>query len=274
MRIFRSRNKPISRPQMMREFFECFRELRPNLDVIELDNEKVTYKLSADHQGSTTNLHKLFLMVEDLDDQSTPGRKEAYLWFLETVLELAEGEKSPLTPEDRGLIIPQIIVPEKLQLILRDRPPGEVPGREFYETGLFVVYALDYERAIRYVSRQDAEALQLDEEDLYQAALELARLRYPREVFDRFLPDLTVSEPEIWAVDLEDYQNSSVLMLGPEYLEPEREFVAVLPDHQTILWGAPPVGGNWDEWRTLATEYEDPFIASPFLVSSEGIRIM
>jgi hypothetical protein len=257
---------------MVEEAIECLHELESGAVVTHYDEESVTIDL-LEITGKRLHLTETIQHVKNLGRQSRRNRNDIYFAFWAQYFRFL-AEDGPLTVEDRGRILPVLVQPKRLEDLADGTSLGLIPNRPFYETGFLVSYMMRVSDSVKLLRLDDAAQLELDELGLFEIAMGLAANKYPREAFRSLLPNSGDGGGPVRMSECEEYENSMLLMLAPQYLDEHEEYAVILAGYLVMIWGVAPTDNTWNEWREIAKEGDDPFFGRPFRVNSGGVWLM
>jgi hypothetical protein len=178
----------------------------------------------------------------------------------------SEGE-SVFPEANQDSVLPRLVRPEFL-LALSD--VVEIPRRALGDTGLWIVYVLDSEHAVEYVTRATAKKLSLDDDALHACALTNLSRKLPVEAIRQLL-----AEGRKAFIQSEDTFDAARILVIPKYLAEGEEIAAAIPDRDALLIGPVPSDGDWSIFSKLAQTpgSDSVLLDKPVRVTSAGIDL-
>ncbi|HEX8550293.1 MAG TPA: hypothetical protein VF681_01930 [Abditibacteriaceae bacterium] len=216
-------------------------------------------------RGGTTaqlNLNNVYKAVASLRPHTRAARDDVFARFCAPIGSLDTDEK--LTLETHGARILPRLVDVRFLNALPDR--AELPTRALGFTGLYVAYVLDSPHHVAYLTRDQAEELNLDDRALHDLALSNLRARTDWASFEPARQALTVLQNS-------DGHDTARILLIPEWL-PEGETLAAAIVARDILLLAPaPQNEDWATWHSLIEAAGNDAVGDRALkISSHGLE--
>jgi hypothetical protein len=184
----------------------------------------------------------------------------------------AGGKTTPWKTEsrevDRSKILPRLVTAE---FVARANTNNDLPHRPLGETGLFVAYVEDGENSVRFVMGPLVEEACMDEEGLYQLAVENLGQTFNFAALRESQPDLGIT-----TIKCGDSFDAARLLLIPKDLRPGEAVAALVPDRDTLTLTPVPADGNWSPLVELARipASEHLLLDRPLKVTSAGFEVM
>lgn len=187
-----------------------------------------------------------------------------------SILDEAARKPVPLTLEaDSARLWPRIVSDSSHNQLKQRLTPV---SRRIHELGLWVVYAVDSEYSVSFLSEKQLAQLGIDEEQLYAIALKnLAK--------DRFGEIVRAVHGGNKAVNCKsgDSYDAARLLLIPDCLEDGQAIAACIPDRDTLIICPEPK--NEQGWATLAKVAKIPdsdhlIVDRPIRVTRKGFELM
>ena len=211
--------------------------------------------------------------MAELPNGDTPelraGRAEVYDTIVATIRDGATGLESLDAEAERRNVMPRLVTDDALAG-LRSRIAGAgkaLPSLPSGVPGLSIVFVLDREAAVAYLTGDMLAELKLTPDQ----ALEAGRANLAR-TFGREVVRSAVGSRDINVIKSCDSFDAARLLLVPGYLDAGESLVALIPDRDTLVLTAAPADGDWAGLRKLARAAAgDPLWAEPLIVTSEGI---
>lgn len=275
MRFPWQKQKPLVPEQVAAEFVEYLRVEWVEIQVKEFDTEHLELVM-PDGTDAKLFLHKLHGALAAARNPNEKARRQLYAGFAQQML-AADKQIPPLESLDPALmaakVFPRVVAPALFEALQNDMDKAAPPRRPLADSDFQVVYVLDFDDRVAYVMKAQAEALQMDEEQLWQTSMANARTLFPREECRAALSQLNPKKV-VHFLECRDGHAGARLLLLPEYLEEGEEAAAVILENSAFLLAQVPPGNNWNPLRTVARQGGSPHVQQPFLVSRQGIKAM
>lgn len=219
----------------------------------EFPDVRVTAETSAsmqlegrDFDGAQVNLANLFAaLASEPGDDSEERRRGIYQQFFDGALGQIAGLTAPLELDRvRERLLPMLVAQDFVATLSEH---GAVPHRLIAETELSVVYVMDHESAVSYLTEQQREELAISETELYGIALDNLRERMTAEPVRS-----AVDGPNLVAVKTGDAYDATRLLLVQEHLNDGEEVAACVPDRDTLVLAPVPEDADWSGLEKLA----------------------
>ncbi|HZV01651.1 MAG TPA: hypothetical protein VFF73_33380 [Planctomycetota bacterium] len=249
---------------------EVRRELRAVLEregYEVLEEHQDRFKLKKD--GSEGELFLRNIYYACAQARSQEEHAEVFERFLATARATDEMTKGKLTLEEHGPRIMPRLVPGPFFAQLGEKAK-ELPRRRVPELGLDVVYVVDSEHAVVFLTKEHVADLALSDDELHELALENLEKQFPAELVKKALDGTLV------AVKCMDTYDAARLLLVPSILDPGQELAAGIPDRETLFLAPVPKDGNWSGLGRLAKTpgSEHLLIDRPIKVTREGFELV
>ena len=175
------------------------------------------------------------------------------------------GPLSMATDGDR--LMPRLALPSLRAELPQD---ADLPYSAVDSLGLEVLYALDAEDSVRYLTRADLQQLGITQEELHDRAMANLRKTFSGETVKDCLDGR-----KLISIKCMDSYDATRLLLLPAHLGPGDELVAVIPDRDTLVFAAVEPGFDWRTFDELAnTPVSDKaLLAQPLRVTHEGFEL-
>ncbi len=257
------------------EFVAFLRKEWSDLNIAGHDSGHVELTLPGGADGKLY-LHKLHGAIAGLRHNNAKTRRKIYEGFATQMLapdkQIPELEKlSAATMSDK--IYPRITRRDIFDSLGDDLTEAAPPSRAFGDTGFFIVYVLDFDDRVAYIMKAQAEALEMDEEQLFQQSLVNARVLFPREKCRTLMAEFAPKKVAHF-LECPDGHAGARLLVMPEYLEENEELAAIILENSAFLMAQVPPDNNWNSLRELAKRGGSPFVQQPFLVTKNGAKAM
>ena len=266
---------PPSEGEVADEFVKFLWQEWSDLKIAGHDAKHIELSLPGGMDGKLY-LHKLHGAIAGLRRNNAKTRRQIYQNFAAQMLapdkQIPDIESlSAAAMSDK--IYPRITRRDIFDALGDDLEAAAPPSRPFGDTEFDLVYVLDFDDRVAYIMKAQAEALEMDEEELYQQGLCNARLLFSREKCRELM---TQFAPKKVAHFLEcpDGHASARLLVLPEYLEENEELAAVILENSAFLMAQVPSDNNWNPLRELSKQGGSPFVQQPFRVTLDGIAAM
>ena len=268
-------DEPATESEIAAEFVAFLREAWSDLAIASYDAQHVELSLPGGMDGKLY-LHKLHGAIAGLRRNNAKTRRRVYEAFALQMLapdkQIPDIENlSAATMGDK--IYPRISRRDIFDSLGDDLEKAAPPSRTFADTDFFIVYVLDFDDRVAYIMKAQAEALEMDEEQLYQQSLTNARLLFPREKCRELMAEFAPKKVAHF-LECADGHASARLLVLPEYLEENEELAAVILENSAFLMAQVPPDNNWNSLREIAKRGVSPFVQQPFLVTSNGVKAM
>jgi hypothetical protein len=174
----------------------------------------------------------------------------------------------PLSMESHGdRLMPRLAPPDFRAGLPKDADP---PHTAVESLGLEILYVLDAEHSVRYLTEADLEQLGLTGDELHECAMGNLRKTLSGEVVR------SASEArKLVAIKSLDSYDATRLLLLPEHLKPGEELAAVIPDRDTLTFVAVWPDFDWPEFGELAKipVSDKTLLTRPVRVTHEGFEL-
>lgn len=217
----------------------------PDLEVID-ENESFLTVHSEDFDEGQLQLHGLYLAIAELKERTPEARKEAYDRFIGGPVHETKLMTQPLSLDTHGdRIMPRILPADTLDKLQKK---GDTPHTPLNAAELHVVYVVDYEHSVTYLTDGQRKELGLDLQSLHHRALEnLSRKFLPQAVRK------TVEENTLITVRSEDSYDAARLLLVGRHLREGEAVLAAIPDRDSLaLIPVPDDEADLSKLRKLA----------------------
>ncbi len=218
----------------------------------------------------TMFLDKVYAGVAALKPNTPEARRNVFRRFVDAVREHHETAGRALSLRIEGdFILPRLVTRgfvESMARQIKETPPH----RPLSATGLDVVYVLDGEQSVMYLTGKHVSELGLDLEALHARALQNLGKKFPEETLRKILDSKAIN-----VVKSLDSYDAARLLLVPQYLKEGETIAAAVPDRDTLLLAGIPADGNWSGLSKLArVAAGDVLLDRPLRVSSSGIELV
>jgi uncharacterized protein YtpQ (UPF0354 family) len=251
------------RRAVRQEFVAFLSETRPEVQVTAETEDALTLTVEGGH-GGTLYLHKFYLAIASVPG-TAEARREVFVHFADTLLSERAAE-STLSLETHGdRVLPRIVSEAMLSGL-----PSEVARSPVVGTPLQVVYVLDSEKSVAYLTGAHLADLGLDAAAVHERALHNLRQRFPDG------PVRTaVNERSLCVIKSGDSYDAARLLLVPGYLRDGEVLAAGVPDRDTLFLTAPPADGDWSGLQKLARATAGPrLLDRPLRVTRAGFEVV
>jgi len=257
------------RRRIRREFIEVLKETDPTIEILDDSERQLAYRASGIDRG-TIYLGKLYGAIASLKPITPEAKREVYRHFLTSVQEHPAVADQVLSLEKHGdRIMPRVVPPS----FFREVPEGaKMPTTPFGQTGLSVVYVIDSEQSVMYLTSQHTEDLALDSTALHELAL-----RNLEKTFSAAAVRSVIEGNSANSFKMMDSYDATRILLVPKHLQPGEWIAAAIPDRDTLFLAPLPPDGDWGGMRKLAritgpTGYR--LLDRPLKVSHEGVELV
>lgn len=261
------------RKGVRRELVEYLQKHAPDVQIVAVHGDRLELRLEdGAAEGGTFYFARLYQAIASLPggatDENRVAREAVYAGVAKTLR------------DSRGLdaLDPATERPNVLPRLLHDggvsglRQAMEASGQRLPVlpsgvAGLSIVFVLDREAAVAYLTEEMLAKLGLTPEQ----ALELARTNLAGR-FSRDVVRQAVAGGAVNVVKSGDTFDAARLLLVPGYLEAGESLAAIVPDRDTLVLTPPPSDGDWTALRKIAHAADgDPLYAEPIVVTPAGL---
>lgn len=198
----------------------------PDVEVVD-KNEKFLTVRSEDFEEGQLYLQNLYLAIAELKERTRADRNEVYDKFIGGPVRDTKLMAQPLSLDTHGdRIMPRILPAETLDELQKK---GDTPHTPLNVAELHVVYVLDYEHSVAYLTEDQREELGLDLDSLHQRALE--------NLADTFSPEAvreTLEGRSLVTVKSADSYDAARLLLVGRHLGEGQAVLAAIPDRDSL----------------------------------------
>jgi uncharacterized protein YtpQ (UPF0354 family) len=256
------------RRQVRKQFVEFLRATHADIEIRE---EHETHLVTSMNQSENSQLFlgKLYQAIAELRPDTPESRRMVFEHFIGSLLESARDAAGPLDLQTHGArIMPRLLLMSQLAEF-----PDEIgPVHTSLEgIGLEVVYVLDSERSVMYLTEHHLNELGLDRGALHARALENLAQTFPNDLVRKVLEENAL--PLFKALDSYD---AARLLLVPGCLRENEALAAVIPDRDSLCLAPIPENGDWSHLKKLArTPGGDQLLLNrPLKVTQQGFELM
>jgi hypothetical protein len=249
-----------------REFIEYLKKHYPGLVVAE---ENVAYlRLEGPTMDlGVVSMGGLYHAVSQAEVRTPQDRQEVYEKFLKMLKEGVSLMSRKLTrEEDAGRIMPRLVTRE---FFATEPLLAGAPNVPLGNTGLYVVYVLDGDASVVYLTRDHLADLGMSDQEVGTLALEHLKRSAPLENLVRE----AVEHGSVVSVKQLDTYDAARLLLLPDLLQEGEALVAAVPDRDTLVFLKEPPGGRVEEIQGLLLSTSDkPLLKKALRVTNRGIE--
>ena len=250
----------------VRDRFVAFlREAHPELQIMGGDLVALAYRTPDGGQG-TIVLRNLYSRARAT--KTPTEERAAFEQFATAIVERHAAAAEPLSLERCGdRLRPMLALPAKRQQL----PTGaELPFTPLPSLGLEILYAVDGEHSVGYVTEHDRQDLGLAVEELHARAMDNLRAVFPAEGIREAL-----AKPTFTMVRTEDGYDATRLLLLAECRAPGQTLAAAIPDRDTLAFGSVREDGDWRKFDDLARTPSGPYVLldRPVKVTADGFEL-
>lgn len=260
-----SRARTAWRAGLRREFTEYLRREAPEVAIVAEREGELDLRM-ADGSEGTLRLDRFYAEGSAIPAEDEASRRALFAHFVKV---LREGPKGvALVPEqDRPRVRPRLVNEAFLARLRGDLKKGSIPAIPSGVDGLSIVFVLDSEASVAYVTADHLRELDLTDAQ----ALELAKENLAR-TFDGSAVRRALEDGSLNVVKGLDTYDAARLLLVSRHLQPGEQVAALVPDRDTLVITRPLADGDWSGLRKLAKAADgDPLWREPLLVTSTGI---
>jgi hypothetical protein len=250
------------------QFIALLRERQPHIEVIE-EREACLVLRVGPEQGAQANLANLYSAVAGLRPDTLEARRGVYDRHIKALVEAIETHARSLSLNTHGDFIMPRLVPQRFLTSVSD--DGDLPRTPLMELGLSVVYVIDAENSVAYITRANAEELGLDATALHTRAITNLQRLTPSTVAQGVL-----EKQSLVMFKTGDTYDAARLLLIPAQLADGQELAAAIPDRDTLALAPVPRNGDWATLRKLARTPagEHLLLDRPVRVTRSGISLV
>lgn len=249
-----------------RRFIAYLEAARPDMQVVRATGGSLLTRREDGTEG-VMYLHRIY---DGAGHADTPEEeRRLFEMFVTAITEQERDMLQPLSLEAHGeRLRPMLAAPEKRAQL----PVGaDLPHTPVESLGLEILYVLDGENSVSYLTMANVEELGLTVERLHERCLANLRATFPvRTVRD------TMRQNALAMLKVADGYDATRLLLLPEYLEPGEVAMAMIPDRDTLAFGPAPENIDWRRFDPLARAPGGPHVLlrKPVRVTREGFQVM
>jgi len=226
------------RRAVRREFISFLRETMPELKISSESEAALAVRMKG--EDGTFYLHNLYSAAAAVP--ATPeARREVFRRFAQGASQ-AEADATLRLETHGGRIRPRLMSAPMLAGMPAEVARSPVPG-----TPLHVVYVLDSETSVQYLTDAHLKDLGLDAPAVHERALRNLQRVFPPDPVRG-----TVAGRTVTMVKSGDTYDAARLLLVPGYLQEGEVLAAGVPDRDTLFLTAPPADGDWSRLHELA----------------------
>lgn len=239
---------------------------RPHWRIIGVENDMLQVEMAKDSPaGISVDRIREFV---GRNSEESPQCAHAFEELL-SVLDSAERDTKPLDLDrDRARLRPRLVSNEVHQAMKRGPTPV---SRRLPEVTLWVVYVLDSEHSVIFLTEGQLADLGIDEEQLHTIAMENLSNAGFREIVRN-----VVEKKQAASVKYLDSYDAARLLLIPETLNEGEAVAACIPDRDTLFLC--PIPENERDWSKLGAVAKAPasdrlILDRPICVTRSGFEL-
>ena len=257
------------------QLVEYLRAHAPEVQVVAVHADRLELRLEGGAaEGGTFYLTRLYQAIAELPsgqtaEENQAAREALYDGVVKALRDCAPGLDGLDAEAERPNVLPRLMHDGGVSQLRRaiEASGQRLPVLPTGAPGLSIVFVLDREAAVAYLTEDLLGKLGLTPEQ----ALALARTNLAKR-FSRDVVRQAVTGGAFNVVKSGDTFDAARLLLVPEYLEAGESLAAVVPDRDTLVLTAPPADGDWTRLRSIAGAADgDPLYAEPIVVTPAGI---
>jgi hypothetical protein len=257
------------RRRTRREFIEVFKETDPAIEVLEESERQLVYRTEGIDRGAVF-LGKLYAAVASLKPSTPDARREVYRQFIQSALSHPAVTDKVLSLERHGDRIMPRLVPSSFFKEVPER--AKMPSTPFGQTGLSVVYVIDSENSVLFLTSDHTAELALDITALHELALRNLEKTFPAAAVRSVIEGKSAN-----SFKMMDSFDATRILLVPKHLQPGEALSAVITDRDTLFLAPLPQDGDWSGLKKLArtpsgTGYR--LLNRPLKVGHEGVEVV
>ena len=251
-----------------REFVAFLKEKFAGLKVVE---EHMLYLRVEGGKGfdeGLVNLGGLYHAIGQPEVRTPADRREAYEKYLEVLREGVAVSSRKLDPQqDAGRIMPRLVTRE---FFAGEPALAGAPNVPLGQTGLYVVYVLDGDPSVVYLTREHLKDLEMNDAELGATAMENLWRTSP---FEHLVRDAVEKEMTVSVKQLDTYDAARLLLL-PDLLKDGEELFAAAPDRDTLVFTRAPQSGKVEAMEGMLTPLSDKLLLARVLrVTNRGVEL-
>ena len=249
-----------------REFIEFLKKRYPGLTVPE-ENVAFLRVEGPKVDLGLVSMGGLYHAISQPEIRTHADRQEAYEKYLKVLKEGVPPTGRKLTrKEDAGKIMPRLVTRE---FFATEPLLAGAPNVPVGQTGLYVVYVLDGDPNVVYLTREHLKDLDMSDAEVGALALEHLRLTAP---LDNLVRE-AVDQGSVVSVKQFDTYDAVRLLLLPDLLRDGESLVAAVPDRDTLVFLKEPPGGRVEAIEGLLVSTSDkPLLKRALRVTNKGIE--
>ncbi len=257
------------RRRTRQEFIGIFKEIDPTTEILEESERQLVYRASGIDRG-TVYLRKLYGAIAGLNPSTPDARREIYRHFIKSGQGHPALADQELTLEKYGdRIMPRLVPPSFFREVPEE---AKMPATPFGQTGLSVVYVIDSDESVLFLTSQHTDDLALDSAALHELALRNLEKTFPAGAVRSVVEENTAN-----SFKLMDSYDATRILLVPKHLRAGEWIAAAIPDRDSIFLASLPQNGDWSGMRKLArttggTGYR--LLDRPLKVGHEGVEVI
>lgn len=261
------------RTGIRRELVEYLREHAPDVRILSVHGDRLELRIDGGVDAGTFYFARLYQAIAALPggatDEARTAREELYAGVVKTLRDSGTG-LSALEPEtERPNVLPRLLHDAGVSGLRQamEASGQRLPVLPSGVAGLSVVFVLDREASVAYLTEDLLATLGLTPEQALDLARENLARRFSREVVRQ-----AVAGGAFNVVKSGDTFDAARLLLVPGYLEAGESLAAIVPDRDTLVLTPPPSDGDWAALRKIARAADgDALYAEPIVVTSAGL---
>lgn len=256
------------RRELRRQVITFLKLKDPSLEIVREAEDRLVFKAKGVDEG-TMYLHNLYAAIAALKPDTPDARLEVCEKFYAAFQE-HRASFAPLELAKVGERVKPRLVPPAFFKAIPDA--AQTPATPMGTTGLSVVYVLDGQDSVMFLTDTHAKELGLDTAGLHTLALQNLAKTFPKELVHDSL-----NEKVVRAVRVMDTFDAARVLLVPGYLSENQQVAAAIPDRDTLLLAPVPGDGNWSALKEFARSPGDPdraLLARPLKISRAGFELV
>jgi len=252
-----------------REFIAFLKEKFGDLKVLEEHIAYLRVEGGRGFEGGLVGLGALYHAVGQPEVRTPADRREVYEKYLQVLREGVAVSSRRLDPvQDGGRVMPRLVTRE---FFAGEPALAGAPNVPLGQTGLYVVYVLDGDPSVVYLTRDHLKELEMNDAELGATAMENLWRTSPFEHLVRDAVDkgMTVSVKQL------DTYDAARLLLLPDLLKDGEELFAAVPDRDTLVFTKAPQSGQVEAMEGMLTPVSDKLLLSRVLrVTNRGVELV
>ena len=251
-----------------REFIAFLKEKFAGLKVVEEHGMYLLVEGGRGFESGIVGLAGLYKAAAQPEVRTPKDRREVYEEYLQVLRDGLAVSSHKLDPErDAVNVMPRLVTRE---FFAEEPALAGAPNVPLGGTGLYVVYVLDGDASVVYLTRDHLKELELTEAELGATAVENLKARSPIEHLVRGAAE----KGQVVSVKQLDTYDATRLLLLPDLLRDGETLMAVTPDRDTLVFAGAGDRENLEALEEMLLPLAEKVLLKRVLrVTSGGIEL-